>query len=418
MLEGVRKGRVWEPLLDGESGRGARAIVAEIADAIDADEWDPGAASLAGGAAGIALFYAYLALVTGEVRHKRSARRHLNRAIRSAGSGMGPSLISGFAGVAWAVEHVSHVLGFDDHDHGASVDPALVRVLSRAGAELHYELFYGTAGLAVCSLERLPRRSARNGLRLVVEQLERAVERANGRATWFTPPDRLHEDERAEAPEGYYNVGVAHGVPGVLAPLAGAVAADVAADRARPLLDEAVAWILAQQLDVEEGGGFPAWIPKGGKPALTRRAWCYGAPGVAGALSAAGQTLDVDEWRRCAVAVAARAAVSPEVAAEVVDAGLCHGAAGLAQVFNRIHQATDDPTLRSSALAWLERTLEMHKPGSGVAGYAALTLDGWVAEPGFLTGAAGIGLALLAATSDIEPCWDRVLGLSVRDTST
>jgi hypothetical protein len=36
-----------------------------------------------------------------------------------------------------------------------------------------------------------------------------------------------------------------------------------------------------------------------------------------------------------------------------------------------------------------------------------------VADPGFLTGAAGIGLALLAATSPVEPAWDRVLLASV-----
>jgi hypothetical protein len=36
-----------------------------------------------------------------------------------------------------------------------------------------------------------------------------------------------------------------------------------------------------------------------------------------------------------------------------------------------------------------------------------------VADPGLLTGAAGIALALLAATSLIEPAWDRVLLVAV-----
>jgi hypothetical protein len=53
----------------------------------------------------------------------------------------------------------------------------------------------------------------------------------------------------------------------------------------------------------------------------------------------------------------------------------------------------------------------------GVAGYSAyLPLeDGapqWQADPGILTGAAGIALALLAATTPIEPAWDRMMLVS------
>jgi lantibiotic biosynthesis protein len=36
-----------------------------------------------------------------------------------------------------------------------------------------------------------------------------------------------------------------------------------------------------------------------------------------------------------------------------------------------------------------------------------------VAEPGLLTGTAGVGLALLAAISPVEPRWDRAMLLSV-----
>jgi hypothetical protein len=53
----------------------------------------------------------------------------------------------------------------------------------------------------------------------------------------------------------------------------------------------------------------------------------------------------------------------------------------------------------------------------GVAGFPAWesSTDGegaWRAEPGILTGAAGVGLALLAAATPIAPAWDRMLLLS------
>jgi lantibiotic biosynthesis protein len=33
----------------------------------------------------------------------------------------------------------------------------------------------------------------------------------------------------------------------------------------------------------------------------------------------------------------------------------------------------------------------------------------WRADPGFLTGSSGVGLALLAAATPVEPEWDRIL---------
>ena len=70
--------------------------------------------------------------------------------------------------------------------------------------------------------------------------------------------------------------------------------------------------------------------------------------------------------------------------------------------------------LRDAGRAWFARALGARRPGIGVGGYVAWSFDragngGWVAEPGFLTGAAGVGLALLAAATPLEPRWDRLL---------
>src|SRR5205814_7193584 len=100
-----------------------------------------------------------------------------------------------------------------------------------------------------------------------------------------------------------------------------------------------------------------------------------------------------------------------------MDAGLCHGAAGLGHLFNRMYQATKDATLARAARFWFERTLAMRRPGRGIGGFSTLSgkADGtryWENDPGLLTGSAGIALALLAATTSIEPAWDRMLLLS------
>ena len=104
----------------------------------------------------------------------------------------------------------------------------------------------------------------------------------------------------------------------------------------------------------------------------------------------------------------------------ISDAAICHGAAGAAHAFNRIYQTEGDPRCRDAASIWLERVLEMRKPGQGVGGYLALTRPDprseeiWEPSPAFLDGAGGIALTLLAALTPVEPEWDRLLLLSGR----
>lgn len=98
----------------------------------------------------------------------------------------------------------------------------------------------------------------------------------------------------------------------------------------------------------------------------------------------------------------------------VNDAGLCHGAAGVAHLFNRLFQATGRAELRRAAVFWFERALQMRASGAGLAGYRSFfpQLDGparWDDDASFLTGVAGIALAFLAATTAVEPAWDRAL---------
>ena len=199
----------------------------------------------------------------------------------------------------------------------------------------------------------------------------------------------MRADILASFPNGAWNLGAAHGAPGVIALLARAHAAGV--PTARPLLDRAVAWLLAQRLPADAGSAFPSFVAPDVVPGRSPVAWCYGDPGAAGALFA------VPELEVQARAIAELAAARPIADSDVVEVSICHGSAGLAHIFNRLHQSTGSEVLRASAQAWLGPVLDDWRPG---------------AEPGLLTGAAGIGLVLLAAATDVEPRWDRLFLLS------
>src|SRR6185436_19195440 len=115
--------------------------------------------------------------------------------------------------------------------------------------------------------------------------------------------------------------------------------------------------------------------------------------------------------------IARAAAARPAADAGVRDPGVCHGAAGLAHLFNRFWQASGEEVFAEAARFWIGRTLELRVPGAEIAGFRAwhaqpVPQGEWIAEPGFLEGATGIGLVLLAAVSTVEPEWDRILLVS------
>ena len=109
--------------------------------------------------------------------------------------------------------------------------------------------------------------------------------------------------QRTEAPDGYYNLGLAHGVPGVIALLGAACATGVAAGTARPLLDGAVAWLLAQRLPDGFVSQFSYWAGPGIKAEPSRLAWCYGDLGLAAALLYAARCVGETGWEREALAI-------------------------------------------------------------------------------------------------------------------
>ncbi|HEY0784065.1 MAG TPA: lanthionine synthetase LanC family protein, partial [Thermoanaerobaculia bacterium] len=273
-----------------------------------------------------------------------------------------------------------------------------------------YDLVGGLVGLGVYALERLPRPGGRECLERVIALLAARAERTVEGVTWRTPQRYVPADLRGQYPEGYYNLGIAHGVPGVVALLA---AAETVERWRRDLLDGAVAWLLARQLP-DGASRYAYTAAPGDPPTPARLGWCYGDLGVAVALLAAARRAAIADWERAALALARFAASRSPESAETVDAGLCHGTAGLLHLFNRAYQATGDPLLCDAALAWFERTLELRRPGEGVGGFLSWEPDetgkkGWRSAPGLLTGAAGVGLALLAATTTVEPAWDRAL---------
>lgn len=413
----------WEPILTGADRELAFERTREIVEALGKARADGTLdhAGPAGGKSGVAVMAAYVdgaGIPCGDL-----ADELLGEAVEAvAETPLEPSLYAGFTGIAWVAEHLAGAPD-DEEDANEEIDAALLEHLKQTPWRADYDLVSGLAGFAVYALERIEhgRESGKQLLAEIVRRLDELLVEVEGSpgATWWTPPTLMIPETAAANPQGNYNVGLAHGSPGPIAVLGAALAAGVEVDRARSALQRAVTWLLSTRSAKREGAQFPYTVNIPPDPQDTvRTAWCYGDPGVAVALLWAGQTAGEPSWVEIAHETATICVRRPANKVGVVDAGLCHGSAGLALCYNRLYQATRDASLRDAAVLWAKKTMEeLYQPGKGMAGYLSyfpLGEDPWISDPGVLTGAAGIALGLMACATENEPRWDRFLLTSAR----
>jgi len=421
-------GTRWRPILSGTTAQQALHAVDAIAESIPSIAQPPGERdpSLANGQAGLALLYTWLARTGRMPQAGVHASQYLEAAIEEVATRpMDASLYGGFPGVAWAAELVDDLLDPDAEDRNEEIDDALLGLLSRAHLwPAPHDLVVGVTGLGAYALQRYPRPSAIECLHLVVERLYEPAQRDDHGIYWWTPPAGiLHPDSRKEYPSGRADLGLAHGAAGAVALLGGICGAGVEPERARPLLGGAVSWLLAHSLATEAGPTFPIWLAPGFQPSPARCAWCYGDPGIAAALLLAARGVGAPAWEQAAVALACRAAQRPPERTGTRDACFCHGTAGLAHIYNRMYQATGEPELGHAAVYWLGRTLDFYRAarangGSWVRGSRDRAEEGPWTGTGLLEGAAGVALVLLAATTPVEPGWDRMFLVSAPDVTS
>jgi len=387
----------WTPVLDGALADQARIALANTVDAIAREPIDRGRPDR------LVVFWSYALTVFSDARFEEAYALAVERLLADLRPDANPGLYGGLAGAGWALAHVSEDDADDDDGDEVLrwIDEVLLDTLSPGPWHGPYDLIEGLTGIGIYFLERTANGgggvSARRGLDRVIHHLDALAAPTPTGVSFHTRPELLPEWQRPHCPEGQYNCGVAHGVPGVIAFLARVAARDGESSRAASLCHEAMRWLRAQDLGPDPRGRFPAWVAPTRASARTRAAWCYGDPGIAVALWAAALRIGApaDDWHRLALECAAR----PSTLSDVADPHLCHGAIGLAHLFNRCYQASGDTRFRDASRTWFAHGLAMPPTAAPLS----------ATSDDILEGEAGVGLALLAAIRDDEPGWDRLL---------
>lgn len=351
----------WQPLVTGAAAEPYREVLSEILAADNPDETHDARADRA-------VVAAYTE--TGDPAAEMAAL--VDRMDQEAHV----SLFGGAARIGWTLSHLADGLAVE------MVCDSIDRALTPQLLEAHqYDLISGLVGLGVYALERGP--AGLPVLERILDALRATAVARHGGLAWKEDP---------------WNLGIAHGVAGVIAMSARACAAG--ARGARDLLDGAATYLAA--------AATPPYPPREGESALGLVRWCYGDLGIATALLGAGIWADDDELRTRGLELGLRSAGLDLDHVGVLDATLCHGSAGNAHIFNRMAQATGEPAFADAARAWLERTLAI-RTTAPIAGFAHRLETGEQEPAGSLIfGAPGVALILHAAISDQEPSWDRL----------
>lgn len=408
----------WQPILDGDLADTARGaaddlVASLIWSAPRRAEFIP-PAPLPHQYAERALLCAYASTSIGAAANTQTLALLRGAADSLSSSVLQPWLHGGLFGVAWVFAHLSRRFDIDiGDDFFCELDREVSLLLDGESWERSYDLILGLVGIGVYLLERLPHLDAVANLNRLVRHLDRISTVQSSGIAWFSDPRWLPDIESRAVPRGYYAVGMAHGIAGVIAFLTALMRSGRADNRARRLLLGAVAW-LASCPKAENYSRFPTIVT----PDFERRGtfgWCWGDLGIVTALLSAAGAMNMTDWKRLAIGIAMDAARLSTI--RVDDARLCHGSCGNAHVFNRLYQATGIPEFKSAAVQWFRTALSQRSVDRGICGFATWGVqedgsNGWTDDPTVLNGAAGVALAFIAATSDEEPGWDRWMLLS------
>jgi lantibiotic biosynthesis protein len=399
---------------------------ADILTAVPADD----GASLARGLAGTALLHARLSRTdatfeAAAIRHWAAAAAHARKhggsgaGIFHTRGGLAASLIIGSGYLPdpgsqrAAAAHAARWLSARTLDL-AHCHSERLRADGPCTSWAAYDTISGLAGIGRVLLAALVsgHEMCEPGLTATLDTLTAMILTRHGnRPGWWIPASG-HPPRVTAHPSGAANTGMAHGIAGPLALLSIAETAGWTVAGQPAAIGSAAQWLLDWRTN--SASWWPPYVTGDdldtgvASPVAGRRdAWCYGTPGIGRALTLAAHAIGDPQLAETADAAIASLADRSDQDWDVTGPTLCHGHAGVLQSTAHSQAATADrAALAITTAFWPQHAFAFQHTGNGRP----------ADEPGLLTGAAGIALALAdhgeLLAGPVAARWDAVLLLS------
>ncbi|WP_225578562.1 lanthionine synthetase LanC family protein [Rhodanobacter sp. 7MK24] len=308
------------------------------------------------------------------------------------------SLYQSLPGVAWTV----HAISKNHSIEGAAEvieDANQVILASTQAIELdaNLDVINGVAGIIIYALRCMTRDQQKVLFHNIGQWLTR-------RFNYWSSDDPISTTTR-RSPET--NLGVAHGVPGLLSVLAKANQKKLLEVDLQKLVKDGFDFIWNFSVPEREGGcympHFQDLVTQG------RLAWCYGSLGVSFAYLAASATWSANNDRANQL-IASSVLQYEHPSSQLNDASLCHGTSGAAFLFSKLannKNINDEIRLKASGVAEQAIVKSMSQAiwSDNYVTFPYKSVDGITDPASFLEGRYGVALALDATERDEMPIW-------------
>jgi len=311
------------------------------------------------------------------------------------------SFCSGLSGILYMFQFLKEkkIVDIDFSETEKALENYLIHKMRMDISSLHYDFMHGALGVGLYFMKK----SNDKVIPELIDFLDKTAEKdkKNNIYKWKSILD-------SKTNEAGFNIALCHGISSIVLFLSRVIKKGFGDKKIFELLEGAVNYILSQEIDSNiYGSCFPYQSKQ--KISGSRLAWCYGDLGVSYALWFAGITTNNSHWKDKGLEVLIKSTrrLSPYENG-VVDAGICHGCAGIAMVYRRMYLETQLPVFLSSTRYWLNQCLNFANYKDGLAGYKTHGNEE-KDDYGLLTGIAGIGLIFISYLTNDNQRWDELL---------
>ncbi|MEN8154742.1 MAG: lanthionine synthetase C family protein [Acidobacteriota bacterium] len=401
----------WKPIIAESKKKNATNILDELARVLVLNKDKAEIIGLLSGKTGIALFLYYYSRFCMNKKYYSEVGNLIASVFDAINSGFNRSALGGgISGIAWCIKHLETV-GFINKNEitsFSSINDFFVKALSYHCEKENFDFIYGSTGIVNNLLDWKGDNS--KVLTKYVDALEFHGESENGFIKWKSI---ISKDKQNYG----YNLSLSHGNTAIALMLSKILNSKYRSKKVERILKQSVNYILSKKQDTKSYiSNFPNIITAKNKYGNSRMAWCYGDLGIGIALYQIARIIKDKKLEIESLEILKHTTKRRNLQENrVFDAGLCHGTAGIAHIYNRMYNYTGDEIFKESVLYWVDETLKMAMLSDGLVGYKAWTTkknSGWVNGLGLLEGISGVGLMMISAISDIEPAWDSCLLLS------
>jgi lantibiotic modifying enzyme len=330
-----------------------------------------------------------------------------------------PTYCTGIAGFGWALEHLytENFIDFNNDEVLSDLDSYLFEKQLIDSSTGQFDFLHGSIGYGYYFLARYKNTSSEQLkekyktyiLELISSIKEFAIECEN-QIKWESILS-------IETQKRGYNFSLSHGIPSIINFLSRLYCFSDFKSVVSPLLTKSISYILDHKNEnSNEYSLFPNFESESGSTNQhSRLAWCYGDLGIGITLFQTAKLLQDQDLKKTAIDILKHSAQRVQQQDTLVrDAGICHGAFGIAKVFNRMYKETNIPIFKQATEHWLNEGLKMSFHKDGYAGYKKWVggKGTWEKELSLLEGISGVGLVIIDYLTDSDFNWDECLMIS------